>query len=411
MARDWIKVMTIRAVGLLGLCVFWAASPVMGGEAAKLSSYVDEPTEAKQPVSPGSITLGGQFSEDLSSGFADILMPVWQPGGHMFFFNPRVFGTDDELERYSVGGGWRWVLPQHEIIVGANAYWDHLDSPNGFEYEQLGVGAEVLTRWVDARFNYYLPEDDVNRTGESDFETEDLGSHRDGDFIVHEQRSKWSWSSVTEAALEGYYAEAGFLVPGLDKYAELRFFGGYYHYETAQAGTWERSFEGFKGRAELRLPPAVTLDVEYVEDEEIMGGNWTGGIRVTVPFEIGNIFRCRNPFEGIGEMFRPRQRAFAERMSEMVIRSPRVAVISDESRGESEYTTSHYEYAPETTAPPTGGGSLTLGGGSTGGASEPTGGTLQIGNGGTGTSGGTGYVVTNSFLPPDGSHLRIVEAP
>jgi hypothetical protein len=344
---------------------------------------LDEPSEVRVPAEwSGSITFGGHVSEDLTDGFADIHLPVWRPGDHSFFINPKVLATDDSLERYSLGGGWRWLLAGPQVILGANAYWDHLESPRGFEYEQLGVGAEVLTRWVDARFNYYLPEEGVQSA--SDWSTEELGTTepvREGDYLVSETRYRESWWWHREAALQGYYGEVGFLVPGLDKWAELRLFGGYYNYEAASDDpAWQPSYEGFKARAELRLPPAVTLDVEYVDDAEIMGGNWIGGVRITVPFEVGNIFRGKNPFEGIGDMFRPRRREFAERMSEMVIRSPRVMIAEDGGSGSWEGSTFHYEYAPEggTGSPGGGGGAIIFNGGGAGSYDGTTGGTLNL---------------------------------
>lgn len=347
------------------------------GELERLGSILDEPIPGGASAATGSITVGGHISESLADGFADLHIPVWRPWGSSLFFNPRVFATDDSLERYSLGGGWRWLVQGPEVIIGANAYWDHLESGGGFEYEQLGAGAEILTRWVDARFNYYRPEEGMNYTGGCSSDV-----FEDGDDLVTTTHYRYSCWSHREAALRGYYGEIGFLVPGLDKFAELRLFGGYYNYEAASDDPfWEPSYEGWKARAELRLPPAVTLDVEYVDDAEIMGGNWTGGIRVTVPFEIGNVFRGKNPFEGIGEMFRPRRREFAERMAEMVVRSPRVVVIAEDSRATTEFEMKHYSYEP-----PTGSTNWTGGGGgaviiNSGGGTripEPIGGVLRI---------------------------------
>ncbi|MCC6352612.1 MAG: inverse autotransporter beta domain-containing protein [Verrucomicrobiae bacterium] len=387
----------MRAIRVGFCCLIAVASSgggVRGEGGGGLGSVLDEPCEAREGTGAGSITLGGHVSESLTDGFADIHAPMWRPGAHSFFFNPRVFATDDSLERYSLGGGWRWLLAGPQVIVGANAYWDHLESPHGFGYEQLGAGAEVLTRWVDARFNYYLPEEGVRSAGGAT--TEELGRSeptRDGEFLVHETRYRDSWWWHKEAALQGYYGEVGFLVPGLDKWAELRLFGGYYSYQAASGDPlWEPSYEGFKARAELRLPPAITLDVEYVDDEEIMGGNWIGGVRVTVPFEVGNIFRGKNPFEGIGEMFRPRRREFAERMGEMVMRSPRVAIAEQNGGGASESSVIEYEYAPTGgTGGEAGGGGVIIVNGGGARYGEPVGGTLTVSGGYPGSTGGFSY--------------------
>lgn len=387
---------------------FCLGSGLSSEEDRSLGSVLDEPTEARDPARAGSITVGGHVSESLTDAFADIHVPFWRPGGHSFFLNPRVLATDDSLERYSLGGGWRWLMPAPEIILGANAYWDHLESPGGFGYEQFGAGAEILTRWLDARFNYYLPEEGVNAAG--GWSSEELGGTepvREGDYLVCETRYRDSWWSHREAALQGYYGEVGCLVPGLDKYAELRFFAGYYNYEAASDDPlWKPSYEGFKARAELRVPPAVTLDVEYVDDEEIMGGHWIGGVRVTVPFDVGNIFRGKNPFEGIGEMFRPRRREFAERIGEMVIRSPRIAVVESDERLSTESTVTRYEYAP-IGAVGGSGGSLTLNGVGSRPYGDVTGGTITVLGGYPDGCGGilnlspirAPLTSTNGFLP------------
>ena len=72
----------------------------------------------------------------------------------------------------------------------------------------------------------------------------------------------------------------------------------------------------------------LIADLEYWEDEALMGGHWTAGARVSVPFDFGNLVSGRNPFEGAAEMFTPRRREFRERLGEMVIRSHRVQTVN-----------------------------------------------------------------------------------
>ena len=47
------------------------------------------------------------------------------------------------------------------------------------------------------------------------------------------------------------------LVPGLDKYFELRLFGGYYHYNNP----FGHDFRGFQARAEAHLLEGVIADI------------------------------------------------------------------------------------------------------------------------------------------------------
>jgi hypothetical protein len=64
--------------------------------------------------------------------------------------------------------------------------------------------------------------------------------------------------------------------------------------------------------------------VEYWDDKALTGGHWTGEIRVSLPFNLGNIFAGRNLFEGASEAFGPPSGDFGDRMSDLVIRSHRV---------------------------------------------------------------------------------------
>lgn len=298
------------------------------GDAAKeLTSFIEEPID-RPLLPPGTLTVGARFSEDLTDGYADLIVPFWAPGNSLFFLNPKLGINDESQDQYSIGLGWRHLFPEQEVIIGANAFYDYLNSRRDFEYHQAGFGAELLTRWVDARFNYYLPDNDRNVfTSHRDMDFTGYGDSWAQEFSIYQDLHYESrLLQRREAALEGFYAEAGFLTPWIDQWLELRWFGGYYHYDNHIG----RDIDGWKARVEARVLPAVLLDVEYYEDDELMGGHWTGGVRVSVPFEIGNIFEGRNPFEGICDAFRPRKREFAERMTEMVVRSPRIRTSEDE---------------------------------------------------------------------------------
>lgn len=287
------------------------------------------PQEEAPRLAAGTLTLGGKFSEHLSTGYFDALIPFAELGSTTLFLSGRAVVDDHDQEIYSFGGGARYLVPNADVILGANVFYDSIESRFGNHYDQLGLGLEVLTRWMDARFNYYLPDDErdvIGRRSSRDVTTEVRGEFESGGFfnrniVETDRRRKFN---RYEAALEGWDAEVGFLIPGLDRYAEVRVFGGYYHYDNP----FGRDFEGFRGRLEARLLPGVIADLEYWEDEALMGGHWTAGARVSVPFDFGNLVSGRNPFEGAGEMFTPRRREFRERLGEMVIRSNRVQTVS-----------------------------------------------------------------------------------
>jgi hypothetical protein len=285
---------------------------------------------------PGNVTLGGQFSEHLATGYLDSITPLWAPGDALFFLNTRSSFNSDTQNSGSYGLGFRYLLPDRDVIFGANVFYDSIQSRRGHDYDQLGIGLEVLTRWFDLRANWYIPDDDVylvDRFDKKKHERQVGPVVQNGNLLqqtVRDTHRRTTYRSY-EGALEGFNIEAGFLVPGLDRYLEMRVFGGYYQLE----GPFGRNFDGFKARLEARFLPGVIADVEYYDDANVMGGHWTGGVRVSVPFSFFNLAQGRNPFEGFTDAFTPRQRDFRERMTEQIIRSHRIKTTeSDPQRGE-----------------------------------------------------------------------------
>jgi hypothetical protein len=319
------------AVWLAAVASGFAGHEISGGRDAKATAETKEQVEAHvrtwfPDFPPGFITAGVQFSEHLTGAYIDSVTGLWSPRERdaFLFLNSRYHYEDNDQFISSAGLGFRKMVPGQEIIIGANAYRDSIHSEHGNDFDQLGLGFEVLSHWVDARFNYYLPESDRYEVDRFSRRERD-GEFHGGNFF---QTTRTSRFKTYEAALEGFNAEIGFLIPGLDRFAEVRVFGGYYHYLNPFGG----DFDGFKARLEARVLPGVMLDLEYWDDAALMGGHWTAGARVSVPFSIYNLVTGRNPFEGIGEQFTFRQREFKERLGEMVIRSHRVQTTTSGPR-------------------------------------------------------------------------------
>ncbi len=274
----------------------------------------------------GELTFGVKSSRELQSAFVDLLSGLYHNETNALFLNVRGTFGDDDQQLYSVGLGFRHLFEDPGIIIGGNVYYDHIESEEGNGFNQLGLGAEILTHWVDARFNYYLPEDDRHlvRTFTVNQGNRAVGPQFNNNGFVKQGVRNTNTANtfgVFEQAIEGWNAEVGFLVPGLEKYLELRIFAGCYSYDNPKGG----DFSGFKARAEARVTEGITLGVEYWEDAELVGGNWVGEVKVSLPFDIGNLFQGKNPFEGASEVFhRAKPRTLHDRMDEMVIRSHRI---------------------------------------------------------------------------------------
>ena len=133
-------------IGLfIGIVLLWglimASPPVTGAELPPVNS-----------------TLGVRTGEATLEGYVDLIGPVWAPTNGVLFLNPRGSLRDEGENEINLGFGYRHLIPSQDFILGINGYFDSRESKYGNRFNQFGAGVEFLSKWVDARANYYLPE-------------------------------------------------------------------------------------------------------------------------------------------------------------------------------------------------------------------------------------------------------------
>ena len=135
---------------------------------------------------------------------------------------------------------------------------------------------------------------------------------------------------ITEQAMEGFDCELGALLPlpVVRDYADIRAFAGYYDYNAHHGA----DIAGMKGRLEIKPLPSLYLDAAWFEDKALLGSRYSVGIRLSVPFDLSNLSRGKNPFAGATEGFRPGavKEDFASRMTEMVVRDLHIRTDASE---------------------------------------------------------------------------------
>jgi hypothetical protein len=296
---------------------------------------------------PGSLTEQARFSEAIQEFTSDALIPVWHDDRALLFINPRLTLTEDIEEEINLGVGLRYLFPEAGLIAGGNIYYDSRYTEFDNQFDQIGFGGELLSKWVDARFNLYCPQQDRVKIGETEqvFSTYDM-SEMYGEMFAEDHAIKQEVSTriretrttrvyeFFEEPLQGYDAEVGVRFPGLPNWLDTRVFIGRYDFETPFS---QEDMEGTKARLEVRTASPFTLDAECFETKVLNGADYYVGCRLQLPFNFGNIFSGQNPFEGTREAFRSATRPLMLRMGEMVLRDPRIKMeqsgaIEDETR-------------------------------------------------------------------------------
>lgn len=289
--------------------VLLSLSPVYSQEEAP-GKEVSAKAVAVSEVQMGWTTqavLSSYVGDSQAEGYIDLLIPLLQNDNGMIFLYPR-FGLSSDIDPgYSMGLGVRHYIPAIDAIIGANVFYDRYASPGGNYYNQLGLGLEVLTRWVDARFNYYIPDSSPNVIDSQNVRSRSVATssawgqpYATGYNIRQPYTTTTRTTTVNqlferfEDTMQGFDAEIGVLTPWLERYVALRWFAGYYNFNNSYGS----DIGGLKGRAEIRFSQKLAIDATYYADEEITGSNWLFGIRMTIPIFMENLADGRSPFQG-----------------------------------------------------------------------------------------------------------------
>ena len=267
-----------HGLGLFAALLFSTAaapSPSFAAKSKAAAKAVAPPAAEAATLPAAELTLGFQSRQSETEGIGDLLLPLWSPGGKgLLFLNPRTAFTDHSAEEGNLGLGYRHLLPDLNLILGANVFFDYRDVPAG-NYSQWGFGLELLSPWIDARANYYDPDDKKlvvasetettsrqsvrTSSGWSDVYPEGHGFYQD--YVVSRTLLAETFSRTFEQyqqPLGGYDFEVGLRLPlpARPETAEARVFAGYYDFDR----DYGPDAKGWKARAELRLASSLFLD-------------------------------------------------------------------------------------------------------------------------------------------------------
>ncbi len=268
-----------------------------------------EPVTTAAFLEPGRLSAGGRFGDDTQEFVVDGLLPLWKPGNSVLFLNLRGSFAEGSEQELNAGLVARHLFDCPEIILGVNAYYDQRWTQDENTFGQVGGGLELLSRWVDARANYYHPQ-----TDEKVVFAEALTTTETSGRLVTTTTTQWR---RYEEALSGFDAEIGVWLPYLASRMPTAVFAGHYDFSS----DYEDDIAGFRVRVESRVHPNLTLDVEWYEDAELNRTDYFAGFRLHLPLDFWNGTGI-NRASGGGRVL-----PFASRMGDMVNRDFRVRTI------------------------------------------------------------------------------------
>jgi len=289
------------------LVVLAAGSGLCGASADPMAGV---PWDAQ--LRPG-VFAGLGDAEPGVDGFLDFFMPFWGNERHLLYVNPTLRMDDNSGEEFNLGLGYRGLFGRGAWILGANFYYDHIETEQSNGFNQLGFGVEALSRRLDLRANYYAPVGDDTR------EAAGNGGY------------SFSSTSITlvegyEEALEGVDGEVGVLVPYVSDYMETRLYVGGYYYDSDVGD----GYEGLKTRLEFRPGKYISLNFEIRDDNDRGTDMFLGGW-ISLPISL---FGGGPAFEKTGRVFQlgGGPRTMQERMTEKVIRDRHITTRVHGSR-------------------------------------------------------------------------------
>lgn len=311
------------------------------------------------------IGFGGKGNDAYADGHVFMTLPIYSSigvdgslGGDYIFIEPYTSLGEGGETASSLGISWRHLFSSEPVsaleksgtagfleeglYIGVSLFADMLNTQRDNQFWQLGVGAEIGTRYLEVRGNYYIPLTDrelaERRVSSQTFKSSSTAYHTSGvsggnggapyatgNSIVQDFGTQTTFATTTtrtttirtitelyEEGMEGWDVELAHIVPWVDQWLEVRLLGGYFSFDNQPFGP--QSFgtgnvEGWKAGIEIRPVPAMVLTAMWYEDERFTGENWTVGVQFQIP--LGREWK---------DAFRPRRRHLVERLAEPVRR-------------------------------------------------------------------------------------------
>lgn len=369
--------MNVLHASILAACCL--VFPALAGPVEKNPVFIPPPVHEAWTLPL--LGTGVKSNDAYTDGHIFLNVPLWSTigtdgtlGGSYLFLEPYTSIGEGGESASSLGIGFRHLFNDQPVsaltergqaafleegwYLGGSLFIDMLRTEHRNEFWQLGFGAEIGTRYLELRGNYYLPLEGGRKAAGSQVDRQTFTSSSTrrntsvsgadpfatGNLIL--QDATYTTTATTtfrtttltrttqffERGMEGWDIEAGILIPGLDEHMDVKIIGGYASMKNQPFGPQERGtgpIRGWRAGLEVRPVPAVVLTGLWHENEAFTGSNWSAGIELQIPLD-----------RTWKDAFKPRRRHLVERMAEPVRRQNAAIRLSHSAETKTESKTS-----------------------------------------------------------------------
>jgi hypothetical protein len=186
-----------------------------------LCSFMSDALADSAVQVPGILVTG--LYGNVSSGFADALIPVFGPINNFLFLDPQGFFHSKNEYSLSLGGGYR-TLQENFGVLGAYVFADYNRSGQNNQFWFVSPGVQRLGEKFDISANIYIPVSRTKINGGQTF-ADNVGIDDYVSFSGHDQIDQLV--DTFESTGLGADAEIGVKLPFLKNNSKI-YFGSYY---------------------------------------------------------------------------------------------------------------------------------------------------------------------------------------
>lgn len=95
----------------------------------------------------------------------DYMQPVWGNEEFLSLVDLKLKADNDKSKEINLGLAARYNFGDN-VIMGVYGYFDHRRTGNDFGISGATIGAEALSKYLDVRVNYYVPQDKRKKTAD-----------------------------------------------------------------------------------------------------------------------------------------------------------------------------------------------------------------------------------------------------